>query len=634
MAQLHDTIISGSLRTTGDIYTPSLQAQKLQVPTTSNGTTYSVGSDGQIIKSNGTSVYWDAANNHEHIISDVKPIQTKTYTGLIATENNTRYGTFYFLKLYPNAWDCLWHVKYHIHITADGASLAEGDYFVEYWGRAGSLIAQYIWNTVNHSSYRPIYYHAMCCASAAGYNHTSKYNHYIGESIASSWNPTTAANARTFNVELLEYDGCTASLLDTAVLPDGISGLAESSGVYSSTLTGQALYNAYTNGLSETNDSDDTYRLRREAGNWTVAPGGPLYRYQLVVQVDSNKVAPLNYVNNAPSNMSKPMNTDLEFDPFGIIEYYNSTTGISAGDPVTGTNLYKEITTTLSYSFNVNAATNALTAHKAVYLKCELQSNGKVKMACANSTASPLVQDLPTTDDNYLYIYLGTAYGTYNMVLEVNHPVYYCKNGRISLYTGLEFPVPVSYGGTGHTSLQATRNAMGLGNTTGPLPIANGGTGSDTADGGRIGLNAAIGTYTEGEVDTGFLWIDGRKIYRYVKQYTLDSSATKVVTLGTLPRTVSDVIRLDCTIKSDGSWCASSWITYYNINTNNPRIATVHIGGNTISLWIGTGMSGMTKLVTVVVEYTDSDEAVSTCCIFIIIQTLMVYTLKTMLSDY
>ena len=33
-------------------------------------------------------------------------------------------------------------------------------------------------------------------------------------------------------------------------------------------------------------------------------------------------------------------------------------------------------------------------------------------------------------------------------------------------------------GGTGHTSLQATRNAMGLGNTTGVLPVANGGTGN------------------------------------------------------------------------------------------------------------------------------------------------------------
>ena len=40
--------------------------------------------------------------------------------------------------------------------------------------------------------------------------------------------------------------------------------------------------------------------------------------------------------------------------------------------------------------------------------------------------------------------------------------------------------LPAANGGTGHTSLQATRNAMGLGNTTGVLPAANGGTGRTT----------------------------------------------------------------------------------------------------------------------------------------------------------
>ena len=37
--------------------------------------------------------------------------------------------------------------------------------------------------------------------------------------------------------------------------------------------------------------------------------------------------------------------------------------------------------------------------------------------------------------------------------------------------------IPAANGGTGQTSLQATRNAMGLGNTTGALPVANGGSG-------------------------------------------------------------------------------------------------------------------------------------------------------------
>ena len=58
MAQLNDSIVSGNLRVTDEILTDTLQATKIKVPTTSGGATYDVGSNGQVIKSNGTSVYW------------------------------------------------------------------------------------------------------------------------------------------------------------------------------------------------------------------------------------------------------------------------------------------------------------------------------------------------------------------------------------------------------------------------------------------------------------------------------------------------------------------------------------------------------------------------------------------------
>lgn len=60
-------------------------------------------------------------------------------------------------------------------------------------------------------------------------------------------------------------------------------------------------------------------------------------------------------------------------------------------------------------------------------------------------------------------------------------------------------------GGTGQLSLQATRNAMGLGNTTGALPIANGGTGQTTAAGIRnaIGLGNSTGVLAAANGGTG-----------------------------------------------------------------------------------------------------------------------------------
>lgn len=58
MAQLKDSIVSGSLRVTDSLYTTTLQAQILNLPTESNGTTYGPGTNGYVIKSNGANVYW------------------------------------------------------------------------------------------------------------------------------------------------------------------------------------------------------------------------------------------------------------------------------------------------------------------------------------------------------------------------------------------------------------------------------------------------------------------------------------------------------------------------------------------------------------------------------------------------
>lgn len=42
--------------------------------------------------------------------------------------------------------------------------------------------------------------------------------------------------------------------------------------------------------------------------------------------------------------------------------------------------------------------------------------------------------------------------------------------------------LPISGGGTGQTTIAGVRNVLGLGNTNGPLPIANGGTGAYNAN--------------------------------------------------------------------------------------------------------------------------------------------------------
>lgn len=60
MAQLNDLIVTGNSQLIGPVYTSTLQLTSILAPSTSGGSTYTPGTNGQILKSNGSSVYWAA----------------------------------------------------------------------------------------------------------------------------------------------------------------------------------------------------------------------------------------------------------------------------------------------------------------------------------------------------------------------------------------------------------------------------------------------------------------------------------------------------------------------------------------------------------------------------------------------
>ena len=164
-------------------------------------------------------------------------------------------------------------------------------------------------------------------------------------------------------------------------------------------------------------DGNTTDIVNLYQGSGAYQADSTVYRYQLLFQMDENKLTPLNNNSNT-TGTTKTMLTDVEFDPFGYIFYYNSTTTVNANGNMTTTLYYQRNGVDLRYTFNCG---QTLTAHKYIYLKLSLQSNGKVKIA----NATPWTHDLPTTNDGYLYLLLGRTYSTYQFALFKEHPIYY-----------------------------------------------------------------------------------------------------------------------------------------------------------------------------------------------------------------
>lgn len=98
MAQLKDLLVNGATRLIGDVFTNKIQITAVSAPTASNGTTYGPGTNGQILKSNGTSVYWAADNNAGGTVTSITPgngLLNGTGTSAITTSGtlNLNYGT-------------------------------------------------------------------------------------------------------------------------------------------------------------------------------------------------------------------------------------------------------------------------------------------------------------------------------------------------------------------------------------------------------------------------------------------------------------------------------------------------------------------------------------------------------------
>lgn len=164
------------------------------------------------------------------------------------------------------------------------------------------------------------------------------------------------------------------------------------------------------------------YQLRTNSGSLAASDTG--YRYRLwLTSADGTKFVPINTSTSTNATTARTLNT-RKIDPFGAIVYNGTNGTVNAGARPAVATLWQQYTLTIGYSYVLS-----MTAWKPVYLKCTPQTDGSAVM-------DTLTQTLPSTNDGYIYIFLGIAYSATAMELNVNHPVYYHDGTGIRLWSG------------------------------------------------------------------------------------------------------------------------------------------------------------------------------------------------------
>lgn len=182
----------------------------------------------------------------------------------------------------------------------------------------------------------------------------------------------------------------------------------------------------------DSNTNTVGYQLRTNSTSLPVS--STTYRYRLLfTSADGTHFVPANNSTNTNATGARWSVTE-KIDPFGAIRYYGATAVLDAEARPSAASLWEQYIVTLGYSFNRTGAALALTSWKPVYVKATPQADG----SCIINSAEPYVQMLPTTDDSYIYIFLGVAVSAISIELVPEHPVYCYRNGGIQKWTGVQ----------------------------------------------------------------------------------------------------------------------------------------------------------------------------------------------------
>ena len=180
------------------------------------------------------------------------------------------------------------------------------------------------------------------------------------------------------------------------------------------------------------NSDTNTIGYQVRTNSYSLPAKDKFVRYRLLFEsADREHFVPAN-TSTSTNATSKRDTNQTPINPFGLIVYYGATAAVAADARPGAAALWQQYGVTLGYSFNRTGAALTLTSWKPVYLKCAPQADGSAII----DADTPYVQDLPTTNDGKIYIFLGVAYSPTAIELNINHPIYYHDGTKIRPYTG------------------------------------------------------------------------------------------------------------------------------------------------------------------------------------------------------
>lgn len=169
----------------------------------------------------------------------------------------------------------------------------------------------------------------------------------------------------------------------------------------------------------------DTYN-RILVPNFRPTPTKTMYGRQFVFLTDDGYRS---ITNSNTTNTSHTRCTAGIYNPQTLHYFLSSSSNNCAAGAQASSTMYSALNG-VNFRYCANCGTT-LTKDKPVYLVFTHNANGLYYL-----DATWYAQDLPTTEDGKIYMYIGTAYSNYQLDFESVHPMYWYHNGRVVPYAG------------------------------------------------------------------------------------------------------------------------------------------------------------------------------------------------------